>query len=146
MPQPTTTPAPQAEPAVATDEFTPFPEGQDGGVTPLVERPSSAGRRDRRVVIGDHTPTNAAGSRGRMVERDSEAAARQLIADGADPQQIQILQDEGQFLQQAAIDANATTEFEIAEAVRDYAQQQGIELPEDISLIVYAIKNSTPEQ
>lgn len=144
IPEPPATPQPQVEPAVATDEFTPFQEGQNGGVTPLVERPTSAGRRDRRVVTGGDTPTNAAGSRGRMVERDAQNAERALIDSGVDPQQIQVLQSSGADIQDYVIRQGATTEVEIEAAVREYAQQEGIELPDDISVIVYALKTSMP--
>lgn len=138
------TPAPRVEPDVAIDEFTPFPEGQNGGVTPLVTRPTSAGRRDRRVATGDDTPTNAAGSRGRMVERDAQNAEQALIDSGVDPQQIQVLQSSGADIQDYVIRQGATTEVEIEAAVREYAQQEGMELPDDISVIVYALKTSMP--
>lgn len=134
-------------PATPEPEVQPTPEPtteEPTSVRPLVERPTSAGRRDRRVVTGGDTPTNAAGSRGRMVERDAQNAEQALIDSGVDPQQIQVLQSSGADIQDYVIRQGATTEVEIEAAVREYAQQEGMELPDDISVIVYALKTSMP--
>jgi hypothetical protein len=49
-------------------------------------------------------------------------------------------------MQSYAIEKGAQTPLEVSAAIEEYAAREGIELPEDISVLVYAIQSSMPQQ
>ena len=108
--------------------------------------PGSRGRRDTRPEIVDDSQTNAVGSRGRGARRDANAAERALLEQGVDAQSIQVLNSSGADMQSYVMEQGATTPLEIATAVEEFAAQEGITLPEDLSVIVYALQSSMPQQ
>lgn len=108
--------------------------------------PGSRGRNATRREIVDDSQTNAVGSRGRGARRDANAAERALLEQGVDAQSIQVLNSSGADMQSYVIEQGATTPLEIATAVEEFAAQEGITLPEDLSVIVYALQSSMPQQ
>ena len=112
----------------------------------MAETTGSRGRSDTRPEIVDDSQTNAVGSRGRAARRDANAAERALLEQGVDAQSIQVLNSSGADMQSYVLEQGATTPLEMSRAVQEFAAQEGIELPEDLSVIIYALQSSMPQQ
>lgn len=115
-------------------------------VPTMAETTGSSGRRGTRPEIVDDSQTNAVGSRGRGARRDANAAERALLRQGVDEESIQLLNSSGADMQSYVMEQGATTSLEIATAVEEFAAQEGITLPEDLSVIIYALQSSMPQQ
>lgn len=116
----------------------PFIGGQEG---------TSQSRRDERAPTTVIEEGEAAGgSRGRRVVRDARQAASELENLGVDTDTIRILNERGADIQGYVIEQGATSPLDIARAIEEYAGQQNIELPGDLSAMVHAIRTSLPQQ
>ena len=116
------------------------------GMPTPTESAGSASRADTRPEIEGTGETNAVGSSRRRTNRNASNAERTLLEQGVDAQSIQVLNSRGADIQSYVIEQGATTPLEMARAVEEFAAQEGIPLPEDLSVIIYALQSSMPQQ